>query len=108
MLSRCHISSFTILCNYSVYLPVYYTIKMSVLLLSFGRIYGRYLVPRLFYLQLTIHRLMVRLKDKKIPIEEIIHCIVHKGSTNWLYSTLIKEFAINYLFRIVQAYLQCT
>ena len=39
-------------------------IEMFVLQLSFGRVYGRYLVPRLSYLQLTIHRQIVRLRDK--------------------------------------------
>ena len=43
---------------------MYSMTEMFVSQLSFGRVYGRYLVPRLSYLQLTIHRLMVRLKDK--------------------------------------------
>ena len=43
---------------------MYSMTKMFVYLLSFGRVYGRYLIPRLSCFQLTIHRLMVRLKDK--------------------------------------------
>ena len=38
--------------------------KMFVSLLSSGRVFGRYLVPRLSNLQLTIHRQIVRLKGK--------------------------------------------
>ena len=64
MLSRCHNSSLTILCNCLEFLPVYSMTEIFISQLSFGRVYGRYLVPRLSYLQLTIHRLMVRLRDK--------------------------------------------
>ena len=62
-LSKYHNSSLTILYDYSEFLPVYYMTKMFVSLLSFGRVCGRYFVPRLPYLQLTIYRLMVRLKS---------------------------------------------
>ena len=57
-------SSLTILCKYSEFLPVHLTTEIFVSQLSFFRVYGRYLVPRLPYLQLTIHRLMGRLSDK--------------------------------------------
>ena len=64
VLSRYHNSSLTILCDFLEFLPVYSMTEIFVSQLSFGRVYGRYLVPRLSYLQLTIHRLMVRLRDK--------------------------------------------
>ena len=64
LLSRYYNSFLTVLCNYSVYLPVYSMTEILVLLYSFGRVYGRSIVPTLSYLQLTIHRLMVELKDK--------------------------------------------
>ena len=67
MLSRYHNSFSTMLCNYLVYLPVYSKIKMFISLLNFGRVYGRYLVPRLSYFQLTIHRIMLRLTGKTEP-----------------------------------------
>ena len=51
-------------CNFLEFLLMYSMTEMFVLQLSFGRVYGRYLVPRLSSLQLTIHRLMVRLRDK--------------------------------------------
>ena len=64
VLSRYHNSSLIILCGYLEFLQVYSMTEIIISLLRFGRVYGRYVVPRLFYLQLTIHRLMVRLKDK--------------------------------------------
>ena len=64
MLSRYHYSSLTILCDFSEFLPVYSMTEVFVSQHSFGRVYGRYLVCRLFYLQLAIYRLMVRLRDK--------------------------------------------
>ena len=64
MLNRYHNSSLTILCNYLEFLPVYSMTEKLISQLSFGRVYDRYLVPRLSYLQLTIHRLMGRLRDK--------------------------------------------
>ena len=60
VLNRYHNSSLTILCNYLEFLLVYSITEMFMSVLSFGRVYGRYLVPGLSYLQLTIHRLMVR------------------------------------------------
>ena len=62
--SRYHNSSLTILCYFSEFLLVYSLTEIFISQLSFGRIYGRYLVPRLSSLQLTIHRLMVRLRGK--------------------------------------------
>ena len=64
VLSRYHNSSLTMLCNFLEFLLVYFMTGMFVLQLSFRRVYGKYLVPRLSSLQLTIHRLMVRLRDK--------------------------------------------
>ena len=64
MLSRYHNSSLIILCDYLEFLLAYSMTKIFVSQLSFGRIYGRYLVDRFSYPQLTIHRLMVRLRDK--------------------------------------------
>ena len=64
VISRYHNSSFTMLCDYSEFLQVYFMTEMFVSQLSFSRVYSRYLVPRLSYLQLTIHRLIVRLRDK--------------------------------------------
>ena len=64
VLSRYHKSSLTILCDFLEFLLVYSMIEMFILQLSFGRVYGRYLVSRLSSLQLTIHRLMARLRDK--------------------------------------------
>ena len=64
VLSRYHKSSLTILCDFLEFQLVYSMTEMLILQLSFGRVYGRYLVPRLSYFQLTIHRLMVRLRDK--------------------------------------------
>ena len=69
MLSRYHYSSLTIFCNYLQFLPIYSTIEMLVLLFSFGRLFDGYLVPRLSYFQLTIHRPMVRLTGKSRAIE---------------------------------------
>ena len=63
VLNRYHNSSLTILYDHSEFLPVYSIIEMFVSQLSFGRVNGRYLVPRLSYLQPTIHRLMVRPRD---------------------------------------------
>ena len=39
--------------------------EMFISLLSSGRVYVRFLVTSLSYIHLTIHRLMVRLNDKK-------------------------------------------
>ena len=39
---------------------MYSITEVFVSLLSFGRVYGRYLVPSLSYFQFNIHRLMVR------------------------------------------------
>ena len=64
MLSRYHKSSMTMLCDFSEFLLVYSMTELFVLQISFGRVYGRCLVTRLSFLQLTIHRLMVRLRDK--------------------------------------------
>ena len=64
VLSRYHNSSLTMFCDFSEFLLVYSMTEMFVSQLSFGRVYGKYLVPRLFSLQLTIHRLMFRLRDK--------------------------------------------
>ena len=64
VLNRYYNSSLIILCNYSEFLPVYSMAEMFVSQLRSGRVYGRYLVPRLSYLQFTIHRLMVRPRDK--------------------------------------------
>ena len=64
MPSRCNNSSLAMLCNYSEFLPVSSMIEMFVLQLGFGSFYGKYLEPRLSYLQLTIRRLMVRLRYK--------------------------------------------
>ena len=64
VLNRYPNSSLTILCDFSEFLLVYSMIEMFISQLSFGRVYGRYLVPWLSSLQLTIHRLMVRLRDK--------------------------------------------
>ena len=64
MLNRFHNSPLTILCNYLEFVPVYSMIEIFVSQHSLSRVYGTYLVPRLSYLQLTIHRLMVRLRDK--------------------------------------------
>ena len=55
MLSRYHSSFLDILYDYLVYLPVYSITEIFVSLLSFGRDYGRYLVPRLSYLKFN-HR----------------------------------------------------
>ena len=63
-LSRYHNSSLTILCNYLEFLPMNSMTEMFVSQLGFSKVYGRYLVPRLSYLQLTIYRMMVRLRDK--------------------------------------------
>ena len=63
VLSKYHNSSLTILCNYSEFLLIYSMTEILASQLSFGRVYGRYLVPRLSYLQPTIHRLMVRMRD---------------------------------------------
>ena len=67
--------------------------QMFVSQLSFGRVYSRYLVPRLSYLQLTIYRLMVRLRYNK-TIELIIYCMVYESSTEWLHTIHIMELAI--------------
>ena len=64
VLSMYHNSSLTILCNFLEFLTIYSMIEIFVTQLSFGRVYSRHLVPRLSFLQLTIHRLMVRLRDK--------------------------------------------
>ena len=56
MLSRYYNSSLTMLCDFLEFLPVYSIIEMFVLQLSFSRAYGRYLVPRLSSLQLTISK----------------------------------------------------
>ena len=64
VLSRYHNFSLTMLCNYSEFLLVYSMTEMFISQLSFGRVYSRYLVPWLSYFQLTIHRLVVRLRDK--------------------------------------------
>ena len=64
MLSRYHNSSLTMLCDFSEFLPMYSMIEIFISQLCFGRVYGRYLVLRLSSFQLTIHRLMVRLRDK--------------------------------------------
>ena len=66
VLSRYHNSSLTMLCGFLEFLPVYSMIEIFMSQLSFGRVYGRYLVPR-SYLQLTIHKLMVRLRSKTKP-----------------------------------------
>ena len=47
MLSGCHNSSLTILCDYSEFLPVYSMTEIFVSLLSFGSVCGRYLALRL-------------------------------------------------------------
>ena len=57
VLSRYHNYSLTMLCNYLEFLLVYSMTEMFISRLSFGRVYGRYLVSRLSYLQLTIYRL---------------------------------------------------
>ena len=64
MLIRYHNSFLTIFCNYLEYLPVYSMIKIFVSLLSLSKVYSRYLVPSLSCFQLTIHRMMDRLKSK--------------------------------------------
>ena len=64
MLSRYYNSSLTILCDYSDFLPVYSLMEIFVAQLSFSRVNGGYLVPRLYYLELSIQRLMVRQRDK--------------------------------------------
>ena len=64
VLSRYYNSSLTILYSFSEFLLVYSMTEMFFSQLSFGRLYGRYLVPRLSSLQFTIHRLMVKLRDK--------------------------------------------
>ena len=64
VLSRYPNSSSIILCDFSEFLLVYFMTDMFVSQLCFGRVYGGYLVPRLSFLQLTIYRLMVRLRDK--------------------------------------------
>ena len=64
VLSRYNNSFLTMLCDFSEFLLVYSMTEMFVLQLSFGRVYGRSLVPRLSSLQLTIHRLIVRLRYK--------------------------------------------
>ena len=64
VLSRYSNSSLTILCDFLEFLPVYSMTDIFISQLGFGRVYGRYLVPRLSSFQLTIHRLMVRLRDK--------------------------------------------
>ena len=64
VLSRYPNSLLTILCDFSEFLLMYSMTEMFISQLSFGRVYGRYLIPRLSSLQLTIHRLMVRLRDK--------------------------------------------
>ena len=57
-------SSLTTLCDYLEFLLVFFIAEMFISQLGFGRVYGRYLVARLSRLQLTIHRLMVGLRDK--------------------------------------------
>ena len=59
VLNRYYNSSLAILCDYSEFLAVYSITEIFVSQLSF-----RYLVPGLLYLHLTIHRLMIRLRDK--------------------------------------------
>ena len=44
VLSRYHNSSLTMLCYFSEFLLVYSMTEMLVLQLSFGRVYGKYLV----------------------------------------------------------------
>ena len=46
VLNRYHNYSLTILCDYSEFISVYSMIEMFILQLSFGRFYGRYLIPR--------------------------------------------------------------
>ena len=64
MLSRYYNSFLIIFYDYLVYLPVYFVTLIFASLLSFGKLYGRSLVPRLSYPQHTIHRLMLRLKGR--------------------------------------------
>ena len=64
VLNRYHNSSLAILCDFSEFLLVYSMMEIFISQLSFGRIYGRYLVPRLSSLELTIHRMMLRLRNK--------------------------------------------
>ena len=52
------------LSDYLEFLLAYSIKEISISQLSFGRVYNRYLIPRLSYLHLTIHRLVVRLRDK--------------------------------------------
>ena len=63
VLSKYYKSSLT-MCNYLEVLPVYSMKEVFISQLSFGRVYGRYLVPSLAYLQLTVQRLMVILRNK--------------------------------------------
>ena len=76
MLNRYYNYSLTMLCNYSKFLPVYSMIEIFISQLSCGRVYGRYLVPQLSYLQLTIHRPMVRLRDK-IELQSRLHIVLY-------------------------------
>ena len=64
VLSRYHNSSLPVLCNHSEFLLVYSMTEIFISQLGFGRVHGRYLVRRLSYFQLTIYRLIVRLRDK--------------------------------------------
>ena len=63
VLSRYHNSSLSILWDYLEFLPVYSMTEIFVSQFNFGRVYCRYLVPRLFYSQFTIHRVIVKLRD---------------------------------------------